>query len=148
MSAQEEQVQSADFLASVLKHVAVGISVQDPNGQLVYVNDAAARSVGFSSAQDMLATPAQEIVKKFEILDESRQPLSFDRLPGRRALKGEQSPETVVCYRVRATGEELWSVVKAMPLMDEQGKVKFAVNTWYDVTEYMRGKEPLKELER
>jgi PAS domain S-box-containing protein len=132
---------STDFLANVLKHVAVGISVQNATGKLVYVNDAAARSVGFSSADEMCKTPSDEILKRFEILDESRKPFSFDRLPGRRTLKGEPNAEAVVCYRTLATGEERWSAIKSQPINNERGEVEFAVNAWYDVTtQYMQGK--------
>lgn len=135
---REELRQSRDHLEAILRHAAVGISVQDPNGELIYINDTGARSLGFSSAHAMLETPVQEVIQKYEMLDEAGQPLSSDQLPGRRALKGEQSPATVVRYRVAATGEEFWASVKATPVMDDQGQVQFVVNIWHDITEHKR----------
>jgi PAS domain S-box-containing protein len=62
----------------------------------------------------------------------------LEELPGRRALRGEEGNERVLCFRVVATGEERWSVVRAMPVFDENGSVLMAVNIFHDVTERNR----------
>ena len=62
--------------------------------------------------------PARSGARRFEILDEQRRPLSFEELPGRQALQG-RSAERTLCYRLRATGEERWSILRAEPVYDE-----------------------------
>ncbi len=133
--AERELRQSRDQLAIILRGVADGITVQDPSGRLIYVNDAAARLSGYPSAQVMLEAPAGELVQEFDLLDEAGNPYQVSELPGRRALRGEDGAETVVRFRVRNTGEERWSVVQATPVRDEYGKVQLAVNIFHDVTE-------------
>jgi PAS domain S-box-containing protein len=123
------------FLASVLEHVAVGVSVQDASGQLIWVNELGARQLGIVSREAMRGSTGPEVLERFEMLDSKRHPITGDELPGRRALQGEAEPETLICYRRVGTGEERWSMVKSRPVFDGDGRVTYAVNTWYDVTE-------------
>lgn len=131
---QDYQRELEDYL-QILEAVADGVTAQDPTGRLVYANDAAARLVGFASAAEMIATPPLEIMTAFEVFDENGDPLPLERLPGRMALAGREAPRTVLKFRVLATGEERWSVVKASPVFDEAGNVRFAVNVFDDITQ-------------
>jgi PAS domain S-box-containing protein len=146
--AQEGLRESRDQLAAILAAVADGITVQDPSGRLVFANDAAARITGFDSAEELLATPVAEVMGRFEVLDENRGPLPLERLPGRRALAEGIAAEETVCYRVRATGEEQWSVVRATPVRGEGGGVEFAVNAFQDITARRRAEERARLLAR
>jgi serine phosphatase RsbU (regulator of sigma subunit) len=44
----------------------------------------------------------------------------------------------VVRFRVRATGEERWSAVKATPILDPEGTVTMAINVIEDITDHKR----------
>ena len=132
-------------LTTILDAVADGVTAQDPSGAVVYANDAAARLVGFGSAEEFLAAPIAEVLERFEILDEERRPLPHEELPGRLALEGRAASRTL-CYRVRDTGEERWSLVRAEPVFDERGGVVLAVNTIHDLTDRMRASEHVRLL--
>jgi PAS domain S-box-containing protein len=129
---------SRDQLRVILEGVADGVTAQDRSGRLVFANRAAVRAVGMSSAREMLDAPRNQVVQRFDILDEDGRPLPHDRLPGRRALRGETPEPTVVRYRSTDTGAERWSVVKATPIRDEAGEVDLAISIMEDVTERMR----------
>jgi PAS domain S-box-containing protein len=133
-----------DQLGQVLREVADGITVQTADGRLLFANDAAARLIGFASAADLLATPVAELVERFEILDEDRNPMPLDRLPGREALAGVEGAEATVCYRIRATGEERWSIVRASPAHAPDGTVRYAINVFHDITERKRAELRLR----
>ena len=137
----DELEESRRRLAVVLRDVADGITVQGPDGRLEYANDAAARTLGFPTAEALLAAPVGALMDAFEILDEQGRPLDLAELPGRRALAGEPAPERLVLYRVRATGEERWSIVRATPVLGDDGRVEAAVNVFHDVTEPRRAEE-------
>ena len=132
-------------LLAILNAVSDGIVAQDPTGAAVYANDAAARLCGFDSAAEFLAAPREEVRARFEILDEQGQPLSFEELPGREALLGRPAERTV-CYRLRATGEERWSLVSAEPVFGAEGVVKLAIITIHDLTDRMRASEHVRLL--
>jgi signal transduction histidine kinase len=138
---EAEARQSKLQLEVIFQNIADGITVQDKRGHLIYANDAGAKMCGFSSAQDMLALDLESLrtyyLERFEIRDESGQPLSYSELPAAKALQGESYTEAVLQYFDRQTGISSWSLVKASPICDERGHVQFAVNIFSDLTERM-----------
>ena len=80
-----------DVLEMITSSSADGITIQDATGSLIYANDAAARVTGFASGKEMQRASAEEIVGRFENLDEEGRPLPVDELPGRRAFTGERN---------------------------------------------------------
>jgi signal transduction histidine kinase/PAS domain-containing protein len=132
---------SRDQLGIILDSVADGITVQEPGGRIIYANDAAAHVCGYPDAATFQAAPREVVLAQFEILDADRQPLPLDRLPGRLALLGQPTPSATICYRVRATGEEHWVVVKARPVRDDQEQVVLAISILHDITAERRAEE-------
>jgi PAS domain S-box-containing protein len=122
-------------LEAVLANLAAAVTVQAPDGTLVYVNQAAAEVMGCSSPEEVLSTPLAELVDAFVILDEDGRPFDLRELPGRHALAGEESRPTLTQSVDKATGEVRWSVTKATPVRDEHGAVVLAVNIIEDVTD-------------
>jgi PAS domain S-box-containing protein len=125
---------SREQLETIMSTVDEGIIVQSAAGAIVYANDSAARVIGFDNAKDFLAADREEVLGRFEMLDEEGAPLAPDDLPGRRALRGETSERTIR-YRIKATGEERWSVVRANAVKDSAGSVALSVSVIRDVTE-------------
>ena len=124
---------SREQLETIMQTVDEGIVVQSVEGARVYANDGAARSVGFANAAEFLAADRHDVLDRFEILDENLQPLPAEELPGRRALLGETA-ERLICYRIKATGDERWSIVRANPVRDEHGAVVASVSVIHDIT--------------
>lgn len=144
---EDELRLGADQLAATLNAVGEGITVQAVDGSLVFANDAAAAMVGFSSAAEMLGAERGEIAARYELFDEEGGTLAPDRLPGRAALRGEEPPEILVRWRRASTGTEHCSLVRARPVRDETGQVRFAVNVFRDVTERQVALDALRASE-
>jgi PAS domain S-box-containing protein len=123
-----------DQLEAILSGVADGITAQAPDGTIVFANHAAMHTLGYSSREELLAAPLSETMARFDLLDEGGGPFPLHRLPGRLALQGGGTNEALVRFRVRATGEERWSLVKATPILDEGGQIVMAINVFEDVT--------------
>lgn len=146
MDDYDELRRSRDQFRTILEGIADGVTVQDGSGRLIFANDAAARMNGFDSAEQMLHAPPLELLDSFEIRDERGFPVEPDQLPGRRALKGEEAPEMVIRFRIRATAEERWSVVKARPVFDERGEPEMAINVFRDITDRKRAEQAQRFL--
>ena len=131
-----ELQQSRDELDFILAGVADGVTAQAPDGSLIYANDAAVETLGYGSVEELLAAPVREIMGRFEIFHEDGGPFPPGDLPGRIALTGEKPEDAVVRFRIRATGEERWAVVKATPIEDTDGSVLMAINVFEDITEH------------
>jgi PAS domain S-box-containing protein len=136
-----EQGKDDNFLHAILKGIRDGITIQDTEGKLHYANDTAAEILGFPSAQSILETPVREIMSRFEMLAEDGGAFDIQKLPGRRALLGEEDPEAMICFRVKETNDLRWSKVRAIPIRDESGKITAAVNVFHDITEQHRQRE-------
>jgi|GEM_PF-712087 len=143
--AEDALRQSEDHLAAILRDVDDGITVQSPSGQLIYANDAAARLIGYPSAETLLAEPLTEVMQRFEVMDEAGQPFPLAQLPGRLALQGLPVSERLLRFRTIATGEEHWSVVKATPSFDQRGQLRFVINMFQDITAIKRAEETLRQ---
>jgi PAS domain S-box-containing protein len=101
---------------------------------------------GYTSAQELLDAPIQQVLSKFELLDETGQPLPIGEMPSRMALQGLRPPARIVRFRVRTTGEERWSVVRAIPVFDERGQVQLVINIFRDFTERQRAEQEQARL--
>jgi PAS domain S-box-containing protein len=133
-------------LEVVLANLASAVTVQAPDGSLVYVNQVAAETMGCASPDEMLSTPLHRLMDRFVVLDERGQPFDLNDLPGRHALAGRQAPPALIHSIVKATGEERWAVTKATPVYDEDGEVALAVNIVEDVTDARRAERQQRFL--
>ena len=133
---------------AALGSLAQAITVQDADGSLVYVNEAAAEALGFASAAELLATPTSEIVEQFESFDEDGRPLRVEQYPGRRVLAGETPDPLLIRAIHRATGEERWRLTRATAVRDHDGRPRLAVNVMEDVTDVKQAEVDQRFLAR
>jgi PAS domain S-box-containing protein len=125
-------------LSAILESVIDGITVQDRGGALVYANPSAARICGFSSVEEMLSATGQQILARFEMLDERGNLLDPQLLPGRIAMGGEQPEPAMIHVRLKSSGREWWALARATPVFGPDGQVERVVNVWHDVTRVRR----------
>jgi PAS domain S-box-containing protein len=126
---------SRDQLQAILDGVADAVTAQAPDGRVVYANDAAARSLGFASSEELMRAAPAEFMHRYRLYDEDGLEFDVERLPGRLALRGEDPEPTLVRYHVTETGEDLWSLIKATAIRDPGGRAILAINVIEDVTE-------------
>ncbi|MGH2847932.1 MAG: SpoIIE family protein phosphatase [Thermoleophilaceae bacterium] len=136
--ARRDATQARDQLEGILRGVADAVTAQAPDGRLLFANEAAVELLGYESSEALLAAPLGETMHRYDVLDEEGRPLPLERLPGRRALAEGEGGEIVVRFRLRATGEERWSAVKATPIRDPDGEVAMAINVIEDITDHKR----------
>ena len=135
---------SRSHFESILGSIPEGITVQSDDGRLVYVNDAAAHSMGFASADAMLATPLPQILARFEMLREDGSPLPLELLPGRRALSGEFEPTQLIGFRSAGTDETRWVRIMSRRLPESRDRRALAVNVLQDLTDQIRHEQDLE----
>jgi PAS domain S-box-containing protein len=137
---------SRDQLEAILNGVADAVTVQRADGKVVYANDAAARSLGFASSEEMALASPSSFTERYELYDEDGNEVPFDRLPGRLALLGEDPEPALVRYRERETRVDMWSLIKATTIRDRDGSPLLAVNVIEDVTEQREREQQLRFL--
>lgn len=140
-AARRSERRTGDELRAILEGVADSITAQAPDGRLVYANAAAVRTLGFETADELLHASVAELMSHWEVLDPGGGPFPLDRLPGRRALKGEEPLPEVVRFRRGKSGELRWANIKARPIRDIDGTVRLAINVIEDITELKQVEE-------
>ncbi len=136
---EDELRRSKQQLEVIFENIADGIIVYNQDSQMIYANEAAAHLTGFSSAQAMLETSPNAIMAQFEISDEHGHPFPLPQLPHRRVLAGELEAEAIIGYRGNSTTQSMhWSISKARPVLNEQGKLLLVIIIIHDVTERMQ----------
>jgi hypothetical protein len=129
----------------LFRHASEGVTVQDRSGRLVYANDVAARLVGVGSGPDLVRTPPEELLSRFEMIDRAGAPLSPDNLPGRRVVAGAPMAEAVIGYRRHGSPRVRWSRVRASPIRNDAGEVVLVLNFFHDITGQFR-RDEIREL--
>jgi signal transduction histidine kinase len=125
----------------VLAGTEMGITVQDRSGALIYANAAGAAIVGFDTARELLEASRDEVLARFELLDEDGVALAVDNLPSRAALRGELPDEVAIGFRPRGSRELRRSLLRSVPSRDGSGEVAFVINFFREVTENLRRDE-------
>ncbi|KKQ10015.1 hypothetical protein A3E66_02050 [Candidatus Daviesbacteria bacterium RIFCSPHIGHO2_12_FULL_37_16] len=134
-------------LEIIFSQVGIGITVQKPNGELMFANDIGAKMIGFKSPGELINIPVKKIMEKFEVFGEDGGSIPIEAFPGRRALMGESPKEMVLKFKIKDSKVERWASVKATPVFDKDGRVIFAINTFNDVTEKKRVEIELRNSE-
>jgi PAS domain S-box-containing protein len=133
-------------LEVILAGVGDGITAQDRHGALVFANIAAARTCGFDSVEQLLAAGVDEVMTRFEILDEKGRPFDVEELPGRKAMRTGEPATELLRVRNMVTGTDSWSLVRASAVVGSDDVPELAVNIWHDVSEQYRREESERYL--
>ncbi len=133
--------QDRRVLDILFRHASEAVTVQDRSGNLLYANDEAARIVGFQSGAELISTPSDQIIGRFEMIDRSGAPLPMESLPGRRVMAGAPVADTVIGYRRQGSPRVRWSRVRASPIKNDAGEVVLVLNFFQDITAQFRREE-------
>jgi len=126
---------SGALLDAILANLGDGIVVFAPGGRLIYANAAAASLLGIDDAEELVGARSAELLARYgELRDERGAPLAPEDLPSRRVLAGGPSQEAVVRFRPPAGDVERASLVRAVPVHDEQGSLQYVITVFRDVT--------------
>ncbi|HEX2923309.1 MAG TPA: PAS domain S-box protein, partial [Chloroflexota bacterium] len=130
---QEGAARRAEEFDATLWSIREGLIIYGPQLQVLRINSAAERIIGFS-AEEWRRMSHPERVKSVHMENERGRPIPPDRTPLCRALKGE----TLTNYRMnihRPDGKTLYLLVAASPIRQGKDKIIGAVANFTDVTQ-------------
>jgi PAS domain S-box-containing protein len=136
-----------DHFRAILEHIVYGVVVQNMDAEIVYINPAAARMLGFSGQEEALEAGRDGILRAFRLYDENGQLMAVDRLPGRRALKGEPEPVRIIRVRSSTVPDSTWrwAWVKASSIQSDDQQLEFVVSIFQEITALKQAELGLKD---
>jgi PAS domain S-box-containing protein len=134
-----------DTVMSILDEAVV---IHGADGELVFANPAAARTLGYATSEEAMSTPTARLRERFVIRDEAGHEVGAEALAGRRALTGSRAEALTLRVTDRATGQERWVRTKARPIEGTSGEILYSVTAIEDVTEVKRAEFSQRLLAR
>jgi PAS domain S-box-containing protein len=131
---QHELHESREQFASILRTVEEGITAMNREGRFLFANDAAARSVGLTSADELLAFSRERRFSEYEISDPYGNAVPVEELPPSKALAGAET-SAVVRLRSRSADWERWLALRSTPVCSPDGDIELVVNVTRDITQ-------------
>jgi PAS domain S-box-containing protein len=127
--------ESRELFETVLRNLHDGILVTGTTGELIYVNEAGARLAGYVSADEMLAAPPGEARTRFRIFNAKGEPVPAERLPGPRALAGEDIEPVILRFRPGPEAPDRVVEVRAVGVRGSGGALQYAITFFREVTD-------------
>jgi PAS domain S-box-containing protein len=134
-----------DTVMSILDEAVV---IHGDDGELLFVNPAAARTLGFASTEEAVSTPTARIRDRYVVRDESGREVGAEALAGRRALREDPAEPQILRATDRVTGEERWTRTKARAINGPDGRILYSVTAIEDVTDVKRAELAQRLLAR
>lgn len=135
-------------LQAVLGALSDAVAAVDVSGEVLFINDAMARMLGFPHSADVPAVPFLEALRRIEAYEPDGDLLPLEKRPLMRALRGEAVIDKALHMRQPLQNRSYDVVNSAVPLFDEKGEVRMAVVRMRDVTEQRRHEVALRESEQ
>jgi PAS domain S-box-containing protein len=114
------------------------ITIRDREHRFLYANPAAVAHLGFGSWEELRDTAPDTIMADFLVWDEEGKEIRMEDIPSVRILRGETAEPLLIRTVNRHTGEQRWNLLKAAPLLGEDGEVEATITIIEDVTEQKR----------
>jgi PAS domain S-box-containing protein len=135
-------------LTAALSNLAEAVVVQDEEHRILYANEAAAETLGYGSAEQLMSTPREALVADSQLYKEDGAPLEPDDYPTTRVLRGEEPGPVTMRVVNRESGEERWRLAKSRGVRDSRGRVRLVVSVVEDITDRKRSEISQRLLSR
>lgn len=131
--------ENQSYLIQLLDATPIAIAVHESTGKLIYINDLGQALLGETSPLELIPEQLSEVFQIQRQGDHALYPL--EELPSVRCLAGENAwADDVEIHRGDVVIPlEIW----ATPIFDDQGKVRYGIVAFQDITERKR-----RELEQ
>jgi PAS domain S-box-containing protein len=141
-AAHAEARAGKELLDTALNALTDSLAILDPSGRILYLNEAAARFMGYASAAEVQGTTRDALEKRVEELDESGRSLEDSESGAVRVLRCVTESETrIVQLRSPVDGRIRWVESKAAAVKDEWGRLRYVVTTAVDITRLKAAQE-------
>ncbi len=125
----------------VLAHLPFGLTMVNPDGEIVYTNPARERLLAFPDPPKI----GEQLAARLPARNIDGTPLLPEEYPIRRALKGEFVTDLEIQYD-SGDGRPRWLRTSGIPITRPDGSVQYAIGVAVDVTGEVQARDALLKL--
>ncbi len=114
------------------------VTIRDREHRFLYANRAALAHLGFDSWEQLRETAPSLIMSDYLVWGEDGREITMQDIPSVRILNGEEAEPLLIRTVKRSTGVQRWNLLKAAPLLDEDGRVEATITIIEEVTAQRR----------
>jgi PAS domain S-box-containing protein len=114
------------------------VTIRDREHRFLYANPAAVAHLGFDSWEELRDTSPMTIMAEYSVFGEDGREITMEDIPSVRILRGEEAEPLLIRTVNRSSGRQRWNLLKAAPLLDEEGEIEATIMIIEDVTEQKR----------
>ncbi|MBN1155295.1 SpoIIE family protein phosphatase [candidate division KSB1 bacterium] len=140
----ERSDDDCELLQSILNSLAEGVIIADLNGKFLFFNPVAEKILGLGSV-DVSSAEWSDAYGCY--YPDTMQPFPSDLLPLARALRGEESHDTVIYIKNPLRPNGVYISVSGKPLTDDSGSLQGGTVVIRDITDHMLTLNALKDSE-
>lgn len=135
---------SEQRFSTLLDQLPIGVSVFDPSGQHILMNQVAEQLLGQGIIPNL---PAENLTSTYQVyLAGTNQLYPTNKLPVVRALKGETISADDL--EIEVHGQRIPLEVSTIPVFDQTGEVIYAIAVFTDITERKQTQQLLADYNR
>ncbi len=147
-----KQKQAIADLALTLRHVPSAIYHLDKWGNILYLNDLAAKQMGYDSVAAVQAEKdvyafRKKLDESFDIRDEAGQPLPPEKTCSSITLATGKPSEVVMLFTNKKDGTHFCLLTRSVPLFDKDGRLEKVFTSCTDITAQKAASAKLVESE-
>jgi PAS domain S-box-containing protein len=143
IQARSDAERRAAELDATFSAIADGVTICAPQGEIVRINPAAERILGYSPQERALPLAERAALLQLRLAD-SQSLASLEKLPAHRALCGETVRNVMMAMRNPQSEERTWISVSAAPVQAPDGSALGTVVSFTDITELRRARDELE----
>jgi len=114
------------------------VTIRDREHRFLYANRAALAHLGFDTWEQLRDTPPSLIMSDYLVWGADGREITMQDIPSVRILNGEHAEPLLIRTVNRTTGVQRWNLLKAAPLLDEDGEVDSTITIIEEVTAQRR----------
>ena len=124
---------------AIVGSLADPVTIRDRGDRLLYANPAALEHLGVESLEQLRVTNPASIMDGYRVTGEDGRDITMDDIPSVRILRGERAVEPLLLRTIeRDSGRQRWNLLKAAPVIGEDGEVEATITIIEDVSEQRR----------
>lgn len=140
--------QSRDEINAVLNSITDAVTVQRPDGTVVFANQSAARLTNNAQPEDLYSTPTTSLHQRYQMRDAAGNPLAPEALPRNEVTRTGQPASLTFQMIDTAHNTSRWIHLSSAPIVNNDGSVRLIANVMRNVTAERESEQTLREERR